>query len=122
MKGLSHKAPDHVSISKAFEIIVQLAKVEGFRPTLAFEYFPLGKILSVPRAATAFRRDVTPAVLVLMIWKDDLPENTERARSAAHEIRDIIASHQPALTKEELQGYANYGGHFINPCSRWLAT
>ena len=84
---------------------------------LVFEYFPLSKVNSVPNGVAAFRRDPTPAVLVVFNW-DANPENghgsmVERARTAAYEISDIIGKGQEGVSFQQKLGYSNFGRFFL---------
>ncbi|GLB44343.1 putative oxygen-dependent FAD-linked oxidoreductase family protein [Lyophyllum shimeji] len=112
MMGLAHRKPDYPTIAKAFEKLSS-AKTGDFRPNLGFEYFPLDKITSVPKGTTAFRRDPTPSVLILNMWKENTEENTQRGRRVAHELADIIAGGQAGVTAAQKMGYANYDAEAV---------
>lgn len=76
---------------------------------MIYEYFPLNKIRSVPNGVTAFRRDPTPNVLVLITWTENLVENNDKARIFAHELAAFISQDQPDVSASEGLGYSNYG-------------
>jgi hypothetical protein len=79
---------------------------------IAFEYFPLKKINSVPSEATAFRRDTSPAILVLTVWpgekNSELVEGKTRVeitREASNKIAEMLTQGKAELSL----GYTNYG-------------
>ncbi|KAG5650539.1 hypothetical protein H0H81_011882 [Sphagnurus paluster] len=106
LKGGAFRKPEYHSIAQAFDKIIGFSSPE-VRVQLAFEYFPLGKVLSVPQGATALRRDPTPNFVVMVLWKGDFEGSTERGREIAHEITRIILNEQK-LTGAESFGYGNY--------------
>lgn len=111
LKGLAHRNPHYNSIAKAYEKAIELTKNTGLNCGVVYEYFPLGKVCSVPAGTTAFRRDATPGVLVVIVWKENTNQNTEMARSSSHKLAEILAGAQPELTNVQRQGYSNYGAY-----------
>jgi hypothetical protein len=80
--------------------------------TVGFEYIPLMKINSVPREATAFRRDTSTQVLVFTSWPGDKNKElvdgktrVEVTREASNRIAEILTQGK----KELSLGYTNYG-------------
>lgn len=70
------------------------------------EYFPGGKISSVPEDATAYiHRKKTSHALAMAVWTDNTPENLEAAKKGVHEL--IQPSIDLEAVPEEL-GYSNY--------------
>ncbi|KAG5643862.1 hypothetical protein DXG03_009546 [Asterophora parasitica] len=106
-KGFAHQKPHYQSTAEAYEKVIDVSTPD-FTINLVFEYFPLKKITSVPFGTTAFRRDATPGVLVLGVWKEDSEANTERARTVASELAQIITSAQRGMTEAQSFGYGNY--------------
>ncbi|KAG6864200.1 hypothetical protein C0991_011625 [Blastosporella zonata] len=113
MKGIAHRKPHFDSISKAFEHVQSVSGPE-FKANMLFEYLPLSKISDVPANATAFRRDPTPSILVLGIWKTDTEANTERGRKVAHELAQIVKGGQDDMTETESLGYSNYDAEAVS--------
>ncbi|KAG6918723.1 hypothetical protein DXG01_012208 [Tephrocybe rancida] len=113
MKGLAHRKPHFDSIAKAFSHVQSVSGPE-FKVNVVFEYLPLSKISAVPAGTTAFRRDPTPSVLVLGIWKEDTEENTERGRKVAHELASIVAGGQEGVTEAQSLGYSNYDAEAVS--------
>ncbi|KAF8060169.1 hypothetical protein FPV67DRAFT_1674133 [Lyophyllum atratum] len=111
-KGLAHRKPDYQSTAKAYEKVISTSTPD-FKVNLAFEYFPLGKISSVPQGTTAFRRDPTPSVLVLNLWKENTVENTERGRAIAHELAQIVTGGQSGVSETQSMGYGNYDAEAV---------
>ncbi|KAF5378483.1 hypothetical protein D9615_007138 [Tricholomella constricta] len=112
MKGSAHREPNYQSIAKAYEIVEQVSSPE-FKMNIIFEYFPLGKITSVPPGTTAFRRDPTPAALVIGFWQENTEANTERARALAHELSRIVTGDQTGVTATQKMGYSNYDAEAV---------
>ncbi|KAF9459412.1 hypothetical protein BDZ94DRAFT_1268376 [Collybia nuda] len=108
LKGLAHRKPHFPSISKVFDKVIDMAKNTQIQATIIYEYFPLGKIRSIPNGTTAFRRDPTNAVLISITWEKNLVENNEKARAFAHEFAAIISGGQTEVSASEGLGYSNY--------------
>ncbi|KAG6864277.1 hypothetical protein C0993_009051, partial [Termitomyces sp. T159_Od127] len=107
MKGIAHREPRYESIKKAFD---HVQKVSGpdFKANILFEYLPLAKIGAVPSDRTAFRRDPTASILVLVIWKEDTKENSDRGKSVAHELAELVVEGQQGVSPTQIMGYSNY--------------
>ncbi|KAG6889276.1 hypothetical protein C0992_005800 [Termitomyces sp. T32_za158] len=107
MKGIAHREPRYENINKAFD---HIQKVSGpdFKANILFEYFTLAKISAVPTDSTAFRRDPTASILVLVMWKEDTKENSDRAKSVAHELADLVVEGQHGVSPTQIMGYSNY--------------
>lgn len=108
MKGIAHRKPRYESISKAFDHIQKVSGPE-FRANILFEYFPLAKISAVPLDSTAFRRDPTASILVLVMWNEDTKENSDRARDVAYELAEVVVEGQQGVSSTQSMGYSNYG-------------
>ena len=108
LKGLAQQKPEYSSIAKAYETALEVSKDAGIIPMVVYEYFPLGKVFSLPDTA-AFRRDSTPSVLIALFWKENTEANTERARALSHQLARIVTGAHPELTQTQKQGYSNYG-------------
>ncbi|RDB30225.1 6-hydroxy-D-nicotine oxidase [Hypsizygus marmoreus] len=108
MKGVAHRRPIYPSIAEAHAKVIDICKNTDFKANILFEYFSLAKASAVPAGVTAFRRDITPAVVALILWKDDSPDNTSKAKQMAHEITEIITRSQEGVTETECLGYSNY--------------
>lgn len=119
-KGFVQKSPHYPSISLAFDHLIEAVSPSispQIHGSMVFEYLPLTKVNSVPKGATAFRRDPTPSVLVVFHW-DANPENghgpvVDRARASAYKIADTIEKHQEGVSSGQKQGYSNYGWFFF---------
>ncbi|KAH0579527.1 hypothetical protein H2248_002381 [Termitomyces sp. 'cryptogamus'] len=107
MKGIAQRKPDFESITKAFDHVQKVSGPE-FKANILFEYFPLAKINAVSSNSTAFRRDPTSSVLVLMNWKENTEENAERGRIVAHELANFIVDGQQGVSPTQILGYSNY--------------
>jgi len=106
-KGVSHNKIDAQKVVKMYEKVVEMSRENsGLSPTVLFEYFPLGKINSVPSGATAFRRSSDPSILIAMGWKGISEENTERARALVYEF--IKISQGEKVEASQRLGYTNY--------------
>ena len=93
---------------------MELPTIPGFiGGSIILEHFPLRKIHAVPSNATAFRRESTTNVLVVLVWKDHTPENDLIAKEYARDIVDILGRGQSALTTSESLGYSNYGMFYL---------
>ncbi|KAF5378484.1 hypothetical protein D9615_007137 [Tricholomella constricta] len=112
MKGVAHRKPHYPSIAKANEKVMHVS-TPAFKMNVVFEYFPLGKISSVPQGTTAFRRDPTPSVLVVGLWQEDSEANTERGRTLSHELARIVSSGQSGVTETQTLGYSNYDAEAV---------
>lgn len=112
MKGGAQRKPHYPSIAKAHEKVASISDSE-FKANVVYEYIP-AKIGSVAKENTAYRRDATPGVLVVVLWKEDSDANTERARSVAHELTQIVAGGQPELSETQGLGYSIYGTCFLS--------
>lgn len=108
MKGIAHREPRYESISKAFDYIQEVSGPD-FKANILFEYFPLGKISAVSPEITAFRRDPTASILALVMWKEDTKENSDRGRSVAHELAELVVAGQQGVSPTQIMGYSNYG-------------
>ena len=109
-KTLALRTLDYTSISQAWQKLQELSVMPDFLGGfILFEGVPLGKINSVPREATAFRRTNTTNILISAMWKDHKPGNEMMARRYAHDVADILLRGQAAMTTSESLGYANHG-------------
>ncbi|KAJ2912202.1 hypothetical protein MD484_g8212, partial [Candolleomyces efflorescens] len=106
-RGVSQKVPDFPSTLKVLLEAGEIARTQKFTPSIIYEYFPLHKVNAVPIDATAFRRELTPNILLTFAW-DGGKERTEEARSTAQKLVDILVAGQSGLTKSEKFGYTNY--------------
>lgn len=88
------------------------------KPSVIFDITSLDKVLSVPRSQTAFRRDPTPHVGIVMMWpgEEGARENHVLAKTTAKEVGRFIKEEQSMLGEGEggvdlLQGmgYSNLG-------------
>lgn len=113
MKGSAHRVPHYPSIAKAHARAVEITQQGKFRANVVFEYLPLAKIMSVPAGTTAFRRDATPTILIVIVWKELTEENADHARGYAHELVKIATGGgQSEVTAAQSLGYGNYGMFF----------
>ena len=118
MKGVSPLAPHYRSFAQAHSLAAEITKSptpEGFRISIGFEYIPLDKVASVPRSATAFRREPVPNVLIMIVWVNDGKDSIDKATEYANTVSGILVGTQ--ADKGQHVGYANYGGSvlFIAP-------
>ncbi|PSR79946.1 hypothetical protein PHLCEN_2v6847 [Hermanssonia centrifuga] len=110
MKGaLLSKSPlEDLSLS-ILTRVVQASSSGELTTFVGLEYFPHGKINSVPADATPYRRDLTGGVAIIVSWDDDTPEKSKRAAKEAREIASLIGP--------EGEGYGNYGDGSYGPDS-----
>ncbi|RXW25847.1 hypothetical protein EST38_g63 [Candolleomyces aberdarensis] len=106
-KGISQKVPDYCSTLEVLLEAGKIAQTQKFTPSIIYEYFPLHKVNAVPIDATAFRRELTPNILLTFAWSGG-KERTEEARSTAQKLVDILVAGQRGLSKSEEFGYTNY--------------
>lgn len=109
LRGFSHKGPEYECTFRALQKVGEIAKGGIFTPSVLFEYLPVTKINSVDISATAFRRQLSPNVLVMLKWDGTAPEKTYEARSLVNELADIFSTSQDGLSASEKLGYSNYG-------------
>lgn len=121
-KGIAQHAPHYSSLAEAHALVISIQKrdpnPELFHANVLCEYLPLTKIVSISPEATAFRRDPTPSILIVIAWKvgvsQDESLNTEKARQWANELANIVNKGQGgAVTATQSLGYGNYGGWSI---------
>jgi len=79
--------------------VAALSKEHNFMVSLIVEYFPHGKINSVPADWTPYRRDLPGNALINIQWKDNSPELTQVAREVAHTLSEMMP---------EGESYGNY--------------
>ncbi len=102
MKGaLLSKSPLEDLTLTILTRVVQASSSGELTTFVGLEYFPHGKINSVPADATPYRRDLTGGVAIIVSWDDDTPEKSKRAAKEAREIASLIGP--------EGEGYGNYG-------------
>lgn len=96
----------------AFQKVIETSEDGTFDPAFGLEFFPHGKISSVPLDATAFpARKSQVGVLVMARWDADGTEYADTAKKITSAIKGIFVegegSHaNPADTE---RGYSNYG-------------
>jgi hypothetical protein len=86
---------------------------------IVFEYFPLKKINTVPREATAFRRDSSATIAIVTSWPGEKNEELVEGRTRVEITRDASNRIAEILThrKEELSlGYTNIGELYSYIC------
>jgi hypothetical protein len=118
IKGTFQTKPRLEVYKSVFE---KVANVNAERPKMqcgvGFEYFPLQKVSSVPKDATAFSRSPYPSILIMLRWPDDQADDLEFARSSVHDLMGIISEGNVDLPKPERgasgYAYANYGESHI---------
>ncbi|RDB18319.1 6-hydroxy-D-nicotine oxidase [Hypsizygus marmoreus] len=114
MKGQAHRTPHFAAISAAYNRVISI--VQGpteHRANIVYEYYPLAKIMSVPPGTTAFRRDSTPTVLVVVSWKENTVENNDVARGLAAELGRLITAGEK-VTESQSLGYSNYDAEAVS--------
>ncbi|KAJ3530515.1 hypothetical protein NMY22_g8542 [Coprinellus aureogranulatus] len=109
LRGFSHNGPDYQCTFQALQKVGEIAKGGIFTPSVLFEYLPIAKIHSVDTSATAFRRQTSPNVLVMIKWDGSAPERTYEAKGLVTELADIFTASQEGLSASEKLGYSNYG-------------
>lgn len=108
LKGIRQKIPDYSSTLEALLQLGEISRAQKLTPSIIYEYFPLHKVNAVAIDATAFRREVTPNILLTFGW-DGTRDRTTQARSAAQKLVGILVAGQHGLSESEEFGYANYG-------------
>ena len=113
-------------MAKAHQKLQELFKTTGnYHGTIIYEYFPRQKVNSVPRDATAFRRELVPNALIILAWDHKTGDRLEEARQLGSELANIILGVQSGITPSEALGYSNYGQYIYSPrrtIHRRLAT
>ena len=115
MKGVSPRTPHYTSMAQAQSLVAEISKnptPEGFAISFIFEYIPSGKVTSVPRSATAFRRELGPNVVIVVVWTNDDKDSVDKARGYANAIAGILVSTNQE-DNEKSVGYANYGASVL---------
>ncbi|KIM46256.1 hypothetical protein M413DRAFT_441337 [Hebeloma cylindrosporum] len=108
-KGVGHKHFHYPSIAKAHEKLQELIKTTGsYQGAILYEYFPLHKVNSVSRDATAFQRELVPNALVILTWDHKAGDCSGQARQLANELASIVVGVEPDITPSEALGYSNY--------------
>jgi Berberine and berberine like len=114
-KGVGHKHFHYPSIAKAHQKLQELIKTTGnYQGSILYEYFPRQKINSVPRDATAFRRELVPNALVILTWDHKAGDRMEGARQLANELANVVLGVQSDVTPSEALGYSNYGQYICS--------
>ncbi|KAK7695635.1 hypothetical protein QCA50_000271 [Cerrena zonata] len=88
--------------SKLFERVTQLSE-KDFNVNFIIELIPHGKINGVAPDATPYRRNLKGNGLMLIQWKHDTPEYSQKAKDAVRELSSLLRS--------DGEGYGNYGGN-----------
>jgi hypothetical protein len=90
-------------------------------PAIVFEYLDLSKVLTVPQTATAFRRDPTMNVIIMMLWPGDekLGNGSEVFKFAREQAkvctRLVYETQAGKVTESQKLGYTNFGKTFFSP-------
>ena len=104
MKGcFAPTAIPRATLHQAFSRAMELSEPEEYTVAVLFEYFPLGKVNSVPDDATAYRRHLAPNVLTMIYAKEESEEAFKYSRDAAHELCGLITG-----KAADNLGYGNY--------------
>jgi len=97
-------------------MLQELIKTTGnYQGSILYEYFPRQKVESVPRDATAFRRELVPNALVILSWDHKARDCLEEARQLANELASTVIGVQTDITPSEALGYSNYGQYIFAP-------
>ncbi|TBU32020.1 FAD-binding domain-containing protein [Dichomitus squalens] len=86
-----------------FTRTMELSAPEQYTVALLFEYFPLGKVNSVPDDATAYRRHLSPNVLSVVYYKEESDKAFKYSRDTTHELCSLITG-----KSADNLGYGNY--------------
>lgn len=113
MNGTAHKKADYPSIFKAHQKAIEASSTGQVRVVIMYEYFPRESINAVSSSLTAFRRDVTPSILIIVRWDGDQPDKSDLARGITKEIIDILTKGQTEVSKSQSLGYSNYGRSLV---------
>ncbi|TFK19453.1 FAD binding domain-containing protein [Coprinopsis marcescibilis] len=105
LQGSNQAVPDAASMLAVLTKCGEVAEAGNFKPTVLYEYFNLNKANTVDDAATPFRRGLTPSILTILAWEDDVLKTTI-AKDIAKEFVAIIKSNQEGTAREI--GYPNY--------------
>ncbi|KZV71450.1 FAD-binding domain-containing protein [Peniophora sp. CONT] len=113
MKGAFVSAPAFRSASPILSYItsnLDTWKELGVTPTLAFEYIPLGKTMSVPLDTTAYMRAPVVSTLCMMAWRDDdeAERKLEKVRAIANVLVQTLVESDAGVDKGTNTGYGNY--------------
>ena len=114
-KGVGHKHFHYPSIAKAHQKLQELIKTGNYHGAILYEYFPRQKVNSLPRDATAFRRELVPNALAILTWDHKTGDRLEEVRQLASEFANIILGVQSDITPSEALGYSNYGQYIYSP-------
>jgi hypothetical protein len=121
MKSTFMSRPRPDAVKRVSERLSELNGAPGnqIQHAFAIDYFPYGKVLSVPQNATAhfrFQRQVAGCVLK---WVDNSPEAEKAAKSAARELTDIIINAETRVSGANAftVGYGNLSNSAVPPMS-----
>lgn len=105
-----HQTEVHTDlVPKIFERYSRLSERTDMHMAVFHEYFPLGKITSVGKDATAFRgREPKTNVMAFVLWAADTPEKFQFAKVACTELMHIASSTERGIAGPENIGYGNY--------------
>ncbi|VDB98092.1 unnamed protein product [Peniophora sp. CBMAI 1063] len=113
MKGLFVTAPSFQAAASVLSYItsnLNTWNALSLTPTLAFEYVPLGKTMSISPDTTAHVRAPVVSTLCMMAWKDDGDADAKlgKVRTIANELLQTLVESDAGVNKSTNTGYGNY--------------
>ncbi|KAI0052753.1 FAD-binding domain-containing protein [Auriscalpium vulgare] len=106
MKGIYTSGPSVPVSEELLQRVAALSAAHGITLFLAFEFFPTGKILTIPNDATAHIRGARVSTLIFSAWDDG--DKLPAVRASANELMDVILKGETKLSERENTGYGNY--------------
>ncbi|TDL18747.1 FAD-binding domain-containing protein [Rickenella mellea] len=107
-KGISWASPRLDSYAKALERGFKYSEDGTYDVVVLMDFSSLGKVLSVPSDATAFRsRGPQHNVVISVAWKDMSEEKAVLGRKITHELAEIFTSVEEVPPEHENHGYGN---------------
>ncbi|THH08126.1 hypothetical protein EW145_g2912 [Phellinidium pouzarii] len=118
MRGVTQHEYSPAVAKQVYERMCDISS-KDMRISVLFELFPLDKIRSVAKDATAFNlRGPESNVLCICAWDEDTSEYGARGRNAAFVMSDIVSSAEESPETSKMRAYGNYVGDEKLECDR----
>ena len=113
MKAVYSSGPQADLADKLMSRLPQLRAECGANITVAYEFLPMKKILSIPNDATAQIRGSHINVLVISDWENKDTDILDKVRKATSELCQILRQGEKIIPESLNVGYGNYSKHGI---------